>query len=269
MCREARAEEKLDWSRAFGRKAEKSRENAPAAERCEPKREKLAMRPMVALRSRILAYNGKKIRRIESRDPLRQMVARWFIVEQRSIVRMANWSRRFGKIFPKLDGFGIGFASLGLNRHSEVLDISIIGRIAAVDYGTKRIGLAISDAEQKIASPAGMIVGAGGPVRDAARVVAWAVENAAAAIVVGMPFNMDGSFGQQAALTGKFVEQLRARTELPIEVWDERLTSFQADEWMRAAGLSKKQMAKRRDSLAAQVILTSYLRNRDGEPGLQ
>ena len=224
---------------------------------------------MVALRSRIVACNGKKIRRIESRDPLRQMVARWFIVEQRSIVRMANWSRRFGKFLRKLDSYGIGFASHNRNLRWERLEMIIIGRIAAVDYGTKRIGFAISDVEQNIASPAGLIDGAGGPARDSERVVAWAAENHAAAIVVGMPFNMDGSVGPQAALTEKFVKQLRARTELPIEVWDERLSSFQADEWMRAAGLSKKQMAKRRDSLAAQAILTGYLAHRKDNPGSQ
>jgi putative holliday junction resolvase len=138
----------------------------------------------------------------------------------------------------------------------------IIGRILCVDYGTRRIGLAVSDTEQVICSPANVLDGTGSPAKDAARVAEWASQNAAGGIVVGQPLHMDGGAGPQAHLTQKFVEQLRARTSLPVEMWDERLSSFQADQWMDDAGVPAKARAKRRDALAATAILRSFIESR-------
>jgi putative Holliday junction resolvase len=131
--------------------------------------------------------------------------------------------------------------------------------MAAIDYGTRRIGLAVSDFEQKIASPAGAIDAAGSPARDAQRVAEWSAANEVALIVVGLPLNMDGSEGPQAAITRKFVEQLRKKSTTPVETWDERLSSFQADTWLDQSGLSKKGRSRRRDSLAALAILSDFL----------
>lgn len=128
-----------------------------------------------------------------------------------------------------------------------------------IDYGARRIGLAISDTARRIASPAGALNAAGGPKADAERIAAWGREREVAAFVVGLPLNMDGTEGPQAACSRALANALHAATALPIELWDERLSSFQADEWMDAAKLSRAARRKRRDALAAQVILQSYL----------
>jgi putative Holliday junction resolvase len=134
-----------------------------------------------------------------------------------------------------------------------------MGRWLAVDYGRRRIGLALSDPAERIASPMEALQGTGTAPGDARQVLRWAAENDATAVVVGMPLNMDGSLGPQARLCEGFAEQLRALGTLPVELWDERLTSSQADQTMRAAGLSRAKRKKHRDALAAQVILQSFL----------
>ena len=83
-------------------------------------------------------------------------------------------------------------------------------------------------------------------MRDALNVAKWADENAAIGIVVGMPYNMDGGKGAQARLTEKFVAQLRLKTTIPVEIWDERLSSFQADEWLDDAQVPARARAKHR-----------------------
>jgi putative Holliday junction resolvase len=134
-----------------------------------------------------------------------------------------------------------------------------MSRWLGIDYGRRRIGVAVSDPGETIASPATTLEAAGNAPDDARRVLQWAAEHDAAGIVVGLPINMDGSLGPQAKLSQDFAEQLRQLGDLPVELWDERLSSFQADELMHAAGLSPARQKKRRDALAAQVILQSFL----------
>ncbi|MEP0845618.1 MAG: Holliday junction resolvase RuvX [Phycisphaerae bacterium] len=135
----------------------------------------------------------------------------------------------------------------------------IIGRLLGVDYGTRRIGLAISDPARRIASPAGTLNAAGAARSDADRIAAWSAEHEVTAFVVGLPLNMNGTEGPQAARSRAVAEALRRATAMHVELWDERLSSFQADEWMNARELSRAARRKRRDALAAQVILQSYL----------
>lgn len=135
----------------------------------------------------------------------------------------------------------------------------IIGRHAGIDYGRKRIGLAISDSEARLASPSGVIDGVGTPTDDAERVARWAAEREIAVFVVGLPLNMDGSAGPQAAIARQFAAALRGRVAEPVELFDERLSSFQADEHLAATGLSRAKQKRRRDAIAAQVILQSFL----------
>jgi putative Holliday junction resolvase len=160
----------------------------------------------------------------------------------------------------------------------------VIGRIAGIDYGRKRIGLAIGHTSTGIASPAGTIAGARARephltdavaiARDAAAVVRWARESDVVGIVVGHPLNMDGTSGPQARLCGAFAAEVRGRgaagaepgphagpppAPLVVELWDERLSSFQADAHLRAAGVKKTKRLQKLDALAAQVILQSYL----------
>jgi putative Holliday junction resolvase len=134
-----------------------------------------------------------------------------------------------------------------------------MGKLAGVDYGKRRIGVAISDPAGRIASPATTLPGAGSADEDARSMLRWAVENEVSAIVVGLPVNMDGSRGPQARTAEEFAEQLRRHGDLLVELWDERLTSLQADQALRSAGLSSAKRRKRRDALAAQLILQSFL----------
>ena len=132
-------------------------------------------------------------------------------------------------------------------------------RWAGIDYGKRRIGVAISDPGETIASPTTTLDGAGSAAADARCVAEWACANEVEALVVGLPLNMDGTVGPQAQETQRFVEQLRTLGQLPVEEWDERLSSYQADEYMQSAGLSRDRQKRMRDALAAQVILQSFL----------
>ena len=134
-----------------------------------------------------------------------------------------------------------------------------MARWVGVDYGKKRIGLAISDPGETIASPAGVLDGSGRIPADAAATIAWCSDNEVEGIVVGLPLNMDGTIGQQARLTQEFINRLRNTSSLPIEAWDERLSSYQADQFMDLAGVAPTKRKGRRDALAAQVILQSFL----------
>ena len=139
-------------------------------------------------------------------------------------------------------------------------------RILGIDYGDKRVGLAVSDEGGLIASglPTFQRKGNDRPLIDHVRrlVEQYEVER----IVVGLPLNMDGSIGPRARLTTEFANRLRNALGLDVETWDERLTSEQADRLMLAADLSRKKRKRRIDRLAAHLILQSYLdAKRDGD----
>jgi putative Holliday junction resolvase len=131
-------------------------------------------------------------------------------------------------------------------------------RYLGIDYGRRRIGLAIGDDALRIASPLDTLPAANDPAKDAARVVDRAAHEGVEALVVGLPLNMDGSAGPQAAQTRRFIEALRARAQLPVYEQDERLTTHAAEEALQEAGLSQRARAARRDKLAAQLILQFY-----------
>lgn len=141
-------------------------------------------------------------------------------------------------------------------------------RWLGIDYGTRRIGLALSDHRETIASPITTLNAAASVTDDARRILRWAAENEVAGIVVGLPINMDGSLGPQAGLSRNLARHLQRLGHLPVELWDERLSSFQADELLRAAGLTPAKQKKHRDALAAQVILQAFLdaRRTSNEP---
>jgi len=137
--------------------------------------------------------------------------------------------------------------------------VDFMGRIVGVDYGQRRLGLAISDVGRRIASPAATLAASGNLQRDASRVLSWAVEQHAVLVVVGLPLNMDGTDSDQTRRTRAFADVLRASGSLPVELWDERLSSFQADVYLAEAGVRPSRRRRLRDALAAQVILQSYL----------
>ena len=134
------------------------------------------------------------------------------------------------------------------------------GRVLAVDPGTRRIGLAISDPTRMLATPLDTLEGRG-ERRDVEAIVAVAREREAAGIVVGLPVNMDGTHGPAYQAAAKLLERIRVQSGLPVAGWDERLTSVQAERTLIAAGVRRK---KRRrsgaiDRVAAALILESFL----------
>lgn len=137
---------------------------------------------------------------------------------------------------------------------------------SGIDYGTKRIGLAISDGRARIAMPATTLAAAGSPAGDVRLILKWATSQEVAGFVVGLPLNMDGTDSDQTRITRAFADTLRAATPLPVELWDERLSSFQADQHLAAADLPRARRAALRDALAAQVILQSYLDAQQAPP---
>ena len=131
-----------------------------------------------------------------------------------------------------------------------------MGRWLCIDHGTKRFGIAAGDARNGIASPLTQIPAQ--PEDDAIqRIVSLAGEYQAAGIVVGWPLNMDDSEGPQGKLARDMAARLAAVSGLDVRMWDERLSSFTADETLAGIGTRKKRKA-RQDSVAAAVILQDF-----------
>ena len=130
-------------------------------------------------------------------------------------------------------------------------------RYLAIDYGTKRTGLAICDPTETIASPLAVIEGQKDLIKRIADIVeAEKIE----AIVLGLPLNMDDSEGVQAKLVLKFAEQLKEHFDIPVHLQDERLSSFAAEDKLTSAEFPKgKKRKKRLDAIAAAEILEAFL----------
>lgn len=135
-----------------------------------------------------------------------------------------------------------------------------------IDYGRKRIGLAISDASETIATPATALAGTGQVDRDARLVVDFSDRNDVEHFVVGLPINMDGSEGPQAKLARRFADTLAALAGRGVELYDERLTSWAADRAFEEAQLSAGKRKARRDAVAAQIMLQGYLEAKRQRP---
>ena len=135
-------------------------------------------------------------------------------------------------------------------------------RYLAIDHGSRRIGLAICDARETIASPLCVLDGR----KDVLAEIAGIVEaEGVDAVVLGLPLNMDGSEGPQAAKAKAFAEQLGRRIGLPIHMQDERLSSFGAAEKLESAGMSRARRRDRLDAVAAAEILQAFLDERGAD----
>ena len=132
------------------------------------------------------------------------------------------------------------------------------GRLAGIDYGTVRIGVAITDPARTLASPLENYTrrGEAGDVKffrelvSAERIVGF---------IVGLPVHTSGAESQKSREAREFGAWLAATTGLPVRYYDERYTSAQAEEILGAAELTKKRRKSRLDMLAAQILLASYL----------
>ncbi len=129
-------------------------------------------------------------------------------------------------------------------------------RYLAIDYGTKRTGLAICDQAETIASPLMVIQGQKELIKKISEIIE--AENVDA-VVLGLPINMDGSEGPQAELVLKFGKKLQNRLKIPVLLQDERLSSFGAEEKLISANYTRKKKKKRLDAVAAAEILASFL----------
>jgi putative Holliday junction resolvase len=158
-----------------------------------------------------------------------------------------------------------------------------MARILAIDYGDRWIGLAMSDPMQLVAFPLRVVDGEPALQGEIERLFA---QEEIERLVLGMPLNMDGSTGPKGRQVLEFKERLEKRFSLPVETWDERLTTVQAEAALRQAGLRgtakargrgrgrgpqkmggrKKARDRRVDQIAAQILLQSYLDRQKGPP---
>jgi putative Holliday junction resolvase len=136
--------------------------------------------------------------------------------------------------------------------------VSEPSRLLGVDYGTVRVGLAVSDAGRKIASPLA-VWERRGPARDAEYFRALVAAEEVAALVVGLPVHLDGREGAKAVEARAFGRWLAETTGLPVVFWDERFSTVEAESALWQAGLTHKRRKARRDRVAAQILLQAYL----------
>ena len=130
--------------------------------------------------------------------------------------------------------------------------------LAGIDLGTKTIGLAVSDAGLSFAHPRPVIARKKFTL-DAAALLAALGKEKAAAIVVGLPVNMDGSEGPRAQATRAFVRNMERLTALPFIYWDERLSTVAAERALLSMDVSRAKRGERIDSAAAAFILQGAL----------
>ena len=131
-------------------------------------------------------------------------------------------------------------------------------RVLAIDLGSKRIGTAVSDALGLSARPVETIRRSN-TERDIARLKAIVEDLDVEAVVVGLPLRMDGSVGDAAANTLRFVERLKAALAVNVFTQDERLTSYEAEQMMIERGFSREVRRARSDEFAALLILEDFL----------
>jgi putative Holliday junction resolvase len=131
-------------------------------------------------------------------------------------------------------------------------------RILALDHGTKRIGVAVSDETQTIAQPLEYIPAE--PFADfLVRLKKILAEKEVDLVLIGLPRNMDGSYGPAAHKVETFVSVLRNAIAVPLKTWDERLTSAMANRILILANVRRDKRKEKVDKMAAAILLQSYL----------
>jgi putative Holliday junction resolvase len=138
-------------------------------------------------------------------------------------------------------------------------NVMIFGmRILGIDHGTKRVGLAISDETGTIAQPLEFI-----PAEPAQKLLAGIAEivkvRNVAEVVVGLPRNMNGTYGPSAEKAREFAASLEKALTISVKTWDERLTTVQANRLLIEGGVRRDKRKEKVDSTAAAILLQSYL----------
>lgn len=137
------------------------------------------------------------------------------------------------------------------------------GRVAGIDYGHVRIGIAISDPDRTIASPLENY-NSRGREQDGKRFQRLVADEGVVLFVVGLPIHLDGGESEKSREARRFGQWLGELTGVPVEFFDERFTSHEAEQFLLAAELTKKRRKKRMDMLAAQIMLSAYLESSRG-----
>ncbi len=133
-----------------------------------------------------------------------------------------------------------------------------IGRVLALDVGSKTIGLALSDVMRQLSSPVDTIRRTKFSL-DAELIVELCEQELVAGLVVGYPLNMDGTEGPRCQSTRAFVRNLEEFIDLPTLLWDERMSSQEAEDAMLATDMSRQKRAEKVDKVAAAFFLQGYL----------
>ena len=143
------------------------------------------------------------------------------------------------------------------------------GRVAGIDFGTVRIGIALSDPDRTIASPYENYTRRG-PDQDRRRMRRLVEEEGVSLFVVGLPVHLDGRESPKSIEARRFGAWLSEATGVPVEFFDERFTSREAEQLLLGAEMTAKRRKRRLDMVAAQVLLAAYLEfgsQRQDEPG--
>ena len=135
-------------------------------------------------------------------------------------------------------------------------------RALGIDLGGKRIGIAISDNDGKVATPLQVLTRSKNTKEDHKKINDLVSEWEAEFVVVGMPYSLNGDKGPAAKAVEKEVEELASIVSVPVDVHDERLTTVIAAQELSLQGLDNKRQRKVIDQVAASVILQSWLDNR-------
>src|SRR3972149_2628086 len=143
------------------------------------------------------------------------------------------------------------------------------GRVAGIDYGTVRIGIALSDPPRRIASPLETYIRRN-PELDAQRFRRLVKEEEVTLFVVGLPVHLDGYESPKSLEARQFGQWLTEVTGVEVVFFDERFTSIQAENLLLDSGMTQKRRKKRMDMLAAQIMLSAFLESSghgDHQPG--
>lgn len=137
-------------------------------------------------------------------------------------------------------------------------------KIMSVDFGDTRTGIAVCDRTEFLASPVGTIVEKS--INECVKKVAHlAAEYEVGMIIVGYPKNMNGSIGPRAKKCEQFANKLKVVCKLPVELWDERATTLEAAQYLNATDTRGKRRKEVIDTVAATIILESYLKFRENK----
>lgn len=134
-----------------------------------------------------------------------------------------------------------------------------VGRVLGIDLGSRRIGVAVSDARRTLASPLFVLVRSGDVARDHSRLAEIVDEEEAVCVVVGMPLTLHGEHSIAAENVESEVREMRKALNVPIDTWDERMTTAAAHKNLRAQNVSAKKRRDQIDKFAAAIMLQGWL----------